>query len=331
MNFIKHKIIPIISNRLNINLLLSLSKQYFLHPFYHTVSDDYLPHIHPLYKPKTVKEFQNDIDYLLKYFHPLSIHDVYLKIKNKNQDSKPYFHLSFDDGLREIYDTVLPFLYRKGIPATIFVNSGFVDNKDLFYRYKAALIMDKLDKGITKNKKKAILRILDRSEKSDIPDIKSELLKINRLNQNILDDIAEVMSLDFRSFLTGYKPYLSTGELKEMQSKGFTIGGHSVDHPHYSLLSEEEQINQTFESCDFVRKNFNEPVSYFAFPFSDAGIKDSLFSQIYEKVQLTFGISGIGYTQNSRHIARLDMEKYGKDAKESINKAYFIYILKKIR
>jgi hypothetical protein len=37
----------------------------------------------------------------------------------------------------------MPILRRKGVPATVFVNSDFVDNQDLFFRFKAALIIDK--------------------------------------------------------------------------------------------------------------------------------------------------------------------------------------------
>ena len=38
-------------------------------------------------------------------------------------------HLTFDDGFRELHDVVAPILLRKGIPATFFVNSAFIDNK----------------------------------------------------------------------------------------------------------------------------------------------------------------------------------------------------------
>ena len=48
--------------------LFRLSKPLVFHPFYHTVSDVYLPHIHPLYKPKKIKDFENDLEFLLHRF-----------------------------------------------------------------------------------------------------------------------------------------------------------------------------------------------------------------------------------------------------------------------
>ncbi len=329
MNFIKQKIIPFIASGININTLVSTSKQYTIYPFYHTVTDDYLPHISPLYKPKTIKEFQNDIDFLLKHFSPISAEDVYLSAKGEIKITKPSFHLSFDDGLREVYDIIFPILYQKGIPATVFVNSDFVDNKNLFYRYKAALIIDKINQGISINEVREISKLLmpfDKSKKN----ITSKILKINYLNCHILDEIASFLGIDFQSYLQNKKPYLSSIELKELHSKGFAIGGHSIDHPLYSLISEDKQIKQTLDSCSFAQKSFNEEYAYFAFPFSDAGIKDSFFSKIFDSVSLTFGISGINAKQNGCHIGRIDMENYARNAEECVKKAYLINIVKGI-
>ncbi|MDR2844055.1 MAG: polysaccharide deacetylase family protein, partial [Candidatus Symbiothrix sp.] len=227
--------------------------------FYHTVSDNYLPHIHPLYAPKSVRTFRQDLDYLLKYFQAVDIHAIRKHVSQEKKITQPSFHLSFDDGLSEVYHNALPVLMEKGIPATVFVNSRFVDNQELFFRHKAALIIDKLrrQKGVS----------------AAIQKIK----KINSADNALLDVVAAVQGIDFQDYLQQQQPYLTVEQLKTMQKNGFTIGGHSIDHPHYSLLSEEEQIRQTVESCLYVRDVFHEPALYFAFPFSDGGVKDTFF------------------------------------------------------
>ena len=269
--------------------------------FYHTVSDDYLPHICPLYKPKTVKEFEADLDFLLRHFQPVGMEELRLHATGEKRVSRPAFHLSFDDGLREVYTVILPILERKGIPATVFVNSAFVDNRDLFFRYKAALIAN------------------------SVP----EVLKINYLERKKLDEIAMDLGIDFDSFLQEQRPYLTTEELKILQQKGFTIGSHSVDHPLYSLLSEEEQVRQTLDSCAFVQNVFSEKRNYFAFPFTEAGVGNQFFEKIFPAVDLTFGISGLHTAQKGRHLGRIDMESYGKNARQCVYKAYIKGFLKK--
>ena len=239
-------------------------------PFYHTVSDEFLPHIHPLYTPKTTKEFSRDLDFLLKHFQPVDMETAFLYCKKEKQLTKPSFHLSFDDGLREVYDIITPILYNKGVPFSVFVNSDFVDNRNLFFRHREVLV-----------------------------------------NQSIDPD----------QFLSEKRPYLSVAQLQEMLGKGVHIGAHSVNHPRYGEITEDEQIVQTLQSCRFVKEIFNQNITTFAFPFSDNGISESFFKSVYSSIDLSFGISGIYFQHDNRHIGRIDMEKYGRNAKECVNKA----------
>jgi peptidoglycan/xylan/chitin deacetylase (PgdA/CDA1 family) len=276
-NFLKRHLLTIPASLVSLRKLISYAGEPVVHIFYHTVSDDYLPHIHPLYQPKNISAFTQDIDFMLRHFQAVSIHDVRRHALKEKIITQPSFHLSFDDGLREVYDVVLPVLSQKGVPATVFVNSAFVDNKTLFYRHKEALSPD----------------------------------------------------IDPHDFLKNSRPYLTTGELRAMQAKGFTIGAHSIDHPRFSGLDEPEQIRQTLESCAFVKEKFGEPYAYFSFPFSDTGISDSFFKAIVEQVELTFGTSGIYTRNNGRHLGRIDMENYGENAKQCIQRAYMTKILKR--
>ena len=129
-----------------IHILQKITKQKILLPFYHTVAEQPLPHIKHLYRMKTVAEFNKDLDFLLKYFEPIDVETLYHFHTNKIVPEKPVFHLSLDDGLKEIYETVAPILLKKGVPATFFVNSKFADNKALFYRYHTSLAIENLKK-----------------------------------------------------------------------------------------------------------------------------------------------------------------------------------------
>ncbi|MDR0732886.1 MAG: polysaccharide deacetylase family protein [Dysgonamonadaceae bacterium] len=302
-----------IAEKINSDLLFRLTKPMIIHPFYHTVSDVYLPYIHPLYNPKKVKDFENDLEFLLRRFDAASISDVSFYRKNPAQLKKHAFHLSFDDGLRGVYENLTPLLYRKGVPATVFVNKDFVNNKQLFYRHKAAILIDKLNNGkISSTVKKEIDA--------------SKIYAVSYANRHLLDEMAVLFDVDFQSFLKTEKPYLTTDELKEMQQKGFTVGAHSIDHPNFGELNPAEQIRQITESCAFVKETFGEQKACFSFPFSDENIPASLFKAIENKVDMSFGITGIQVKNNGRHFGRIDMEKNGGNAGGTINKSFLKYI-----
>ena len=330
MNFLKNTFLSFTSEWVCIQNLISISRQNIIFPFYHAIADECLPHITPLYKFKNIQSFKDDIDFLQKHFQAISIEDLCLHIQGEKIITKPSFHLSFDDGLREVYDIISPILYEKGIPATVFVNSAFVDNADLFYRYKAALVVDKLNRiSINNQLKREIEKLLSEVNLSPKKSMQSEILKINYLQKEQIDKIASLLELDFFTFLQDKKPYLSRSELKTLQTKGFTIGGHSIDHPPYVLLDEETQVMQTLKSCEYVKNEFSEKRTCFSFPFSAQGVGNSFFSKVHDSVDITFGISGINSSHNGKHIERIWMESYANNTKDHIQKAYLSNILKK--
>jgi peptidoglycan/xylan/chitin deacetylase (PgdA/CDA1 family) len=324
MNKIKNYFFSFVANRMSTERLLSrFTHPLLVHPFYRAVTDDYLPHLNPLYKPKNFQKFKNDLDFLGKYFQAVSAEDVLLYTQGEKTLRENAFHLSFDDGLREVYTVVLPYLYRKGIPATVFINNDFVNNEQLFYRHKAALIVDVLTK---KEISSALSKEIE--DRIAIPlkkPLTAKILSVQYPQREILDEIAGLLDIDFEQYLKKQQPYLTTKEIHEMRKKGFTMGAHSVNHPPFAALTEEEQIRQILESVAFVKRVAQEQHRYFSFPFTDEGVSGTVFQTIYKpgkrNVELSFGMTGIGTSYEGRHIARMDMEKYGRDAKEAVNKA----------
>ena len=115
--------------------LQKAAKRYVICPYYHTVSDQPLPHISPLYRHRTVSEFRADLDWLMAHYTPIHWNEI----DAYEQAHKPAFCLTFDDGLKEFYTIVAPILKEKKIPCVCFLNSAFVDNQDLMVRYREAL------------------------------------------------------------------------------------------------------------------------------------------------------------------------------------------------
>jgi len=122
--------------------LIKCSGHQVFFPFYHAVDNEDQPHIKHLYPVKSIHQFENELDTLLKHFKPIDLDKLISLNQSNEKPKKPSIHLSFDDGLRQCYDIIAPILNKRGIPATFFINSAFVENKDLMYRYKISLIYD---------------------------------------------------------------------------------------------------------------------------------------------------------------------------------------------
>lgn len=297
--------------------LIKITKQKLILPFYHTVSNRELPHIRHLYQVRNVKQFTKDLDFFLKHYKPIDLHELKDIISNNKTIKENIFHLSFDDGLRECHEIIAPILKQKGIPATFFLNSNFIDNKKLFYKFKISLIVDKID---TINKKNNVFN------KSLLDNITST----NYSTKNILNKLAKTLELDFNTFLQTNKPYLTTPQIRSLISDGFTIGSHSIDHPEYRFISEKEQIRQTKNSIDFICNKFNLNYKIFAFPFTDFGVKKIFFETLFNNkfAELTFGTAGLKKDEIKQNLQRIPIEVSNKTALYTVKYQYFYYLIK---
>ena len=115
-------------------------------PIYHMISDEDVSYVKHLYSYKNVKSFTADLDFFLKYYKPIDLTTLLISVKEKTELPKHSFLISFDDGFKELYDIVVPILKQKGIPATFFINKCFIDNKEMFYRNKASLLIEHFSK-----------------------------------------------------------------------------------------------------------------------------------------------------------------------------------------
>jgi peptidoglycan/xylan/chitin deacetylase (PgdA/CDA1 family) len=309
-------------------------------------------YVEHLYKPRSVKQFKADLDYFLANYEPISLTDVIAINQGKKVLSKPSFHLTFDDGLSNFYHVIAPILKERNIPATVFLNTDFVDNKEFFYRYKASMLLDRFLK-FDDTDRKVYCKFIDNQKekiaekeawsqgisykkrnvpKSKIPnsEIISFLMDITYRKKYLLDELAERLGFNFKNFLATKKPYLSINQIKELQQQGFTFGSHSVDHPMYgSIIDTHVQESQTLESLAWLEKHIQPKHKTFAFPFHDIGVKNHFFDVIKDALEISFGTSGFKNDAIPTNLQRLDMEKATGSAKNFIRKETFKRKLKK--
>ncbi len=291
-------------------------------PFYHLASDDEVPHVKHLYRCRTVKEFTDDLDFLLKHFHPVGLRDVLSWLKDGATLPENAFHLTFDDGLREVYEPIAPILEEKGVPATFFLTTDFLDNKSLGFAHEKGLLQFALS---SKPDRAEPVKSVLHKHGIEAPDVMRSIKNVRYDQQDALDEIAPLLDVDFAAYLAERKPYVTTEQVKELMTRGFTIGAHSVDHPLYSQLSLREQIRQTTESVRILKERFALDYAVFAFPFSDMNVTTTYYEETLDRggVDASFGASGLFDDAHPRNLQRLWLE-YGDASAEERVRAEFV-------
>ncbi len=279
-------------------------------PYYHMVSDRDVIHVKHLYPHKRLKAFTDDLEFLLRNYSPVSLLDLLDCLKQGRPLPGKSFLLTFDDGFREMHEIVAPLLKTRGIPAAFFINSAFTDNKELCYQHKASVLAERLRTPRSPGTENEVRRMLAaRGVAGD--DVVPGILSIPYQRRDILDEVARVMSVDFDDYLQQCRPYLTSGQVRDLIREGFAIGAHSIDHPLYAFLPYEEQVRQTRESMRFVRDTYGLDYGAFAFPHGDRGVPMKFFAELSGAgtIDISFGTSGLLEDAWPRNIQRISFEK----------------------
>jgi peptidoglycan/xylan/chitin deacetylase (PgdA/CDA1 family) len=314
------------------NLLIKGIKGSVVSPFYHLVSDAPPLHVKSLYRVLSVKEFENDLDFLLKHFKPIDANALINYLESDVKSDKPHLFLSFDDGFKEVHEIIAPILLKKGIPATFFVNPAYIDNADLMFRCKIGLIVDKLESlSYSKTTYSAIAQLLE--VPSNLGSIKTKLLALTYDHKVLIENIAEKINLNFNEYLRSVKPYLTLSQLQELSKLGFTIGGHSYNHPYFNEISFDEQLNEVEASMKWINDRFPNQPRLFAFPFTDYGVSDELISRMVLQpnnlCDISFGTSGLQPIRFNRHLQRIPMEERNILGRNIVRGEILYYLTKK--
>jgi len=302
--------------------MISWTGQDTVFPFYHTLSSEALPHISHLYRVAKPDEFKKDMDQLLKYFDALSMED-YLEGKAGKQ-GRPGMVLTFDDGLKGCHDIVAPLLKERGIPATFFLNNKFIDNKGLFYRYKASLLIHQVMGDCRARERVAAFLRIDRQQ------VEASIRLIGWAQAALLDALAKEAELDFSGYLRDRPVYMSSEEVNELIEWGFDIGAHSSDHADFSLLETDEMINQIKSSIRDLQQRFGIQTAWFSFPFSSDRVPGKVIDTLLDEgtAKALLGTAGLKRSRRREYIQRIPMEKYQTAALEAMKTEYFYYLLK---
>lgn len=96
---------------------------------YHDVSDPDSPQYSPLYSTH-VGQFQRQIELLAKHFKFVPLDEV---VAHNPSSRQRLASITFDDGFLSVKEQAFPYLKKKQIPFTVFVNRMAIKHNRLFY------------------------------------------------------------------------------------------------------------------------------------------------------------------------------------------------------
>ncbi len=292
--------------------------------YYHTVSDESLPHIEHLYKYKGIESFKRDLDYLASHYTMISPS----QLLNKESIPDDSCLLTFDDGFSECKTIIAPLLLEKGIEAAFFITSDFLDNKDMYFRNQLSVLINALDKNEYSQTQLECCNSLFPDSMVDGKELKEAILTLSYENKDILDRAFTILDLDMKEYLGKSKPYMSSEDVQWLVDKGFYIGSHSINHAPLNKLPFDEQINQMLESTNTICSKYNLPYRISSLPHNDRGLEGAFFHQMRLNLDLLFGGHGLTHKPNFNYYKRVNPE-HNRNIRFFLEKQFGIKLVRK--
>jgi len=179
--------------------------------------------------------------------------------------------LTFDDGYRDNLTHVAPILKRLGLPATIFLVTGYIGTPNALWFDRVAMAF-----------KNATARRVAVGHGRMLPlgTVRERLLALDAAlaHLKLVPDEDRLPAVDH--LISALHPgaperpkrlMLSWDEVGALRGLGFSIGAHTVTHPILSRLAPARAWEEIQGSKAAIEKTLGEPVSAFAYPNGGVG------------------------------------------------------------
>ena len=240
--------------------------------------------------------------------------------------------LTFDDGLRDHVDYVLPELERRGLWAMFFIPNGMYKSGELLAPHRAhhllganggvdmlAALQGRIAPDMLVNEHREEFRINTYADQ-DNDSATTEFKRI--LNYFIAPDarkaVLDSLMADYCDETALFEAlYMTPQEIRLLVEKGMIVGSHSVSHPIFSTLSPKAQEWEITESFDFLEEaSGGLGLRTFCYPYGHSHTYDADTVRLLEQsgCRLAFTAEHRDVTADDMACAPLELPRHDCNA-----------------
>jgi peptidoglycan/xylan/chitin deacetylase (PgdA/CDA1 family) len=211
-------------------------------------------------------EFDRQMAYLARNHNCLSLPDA-VRLLRSGRLPKRSVIVTFDDGYLDNLTLALPILKAHGVPATIYITTGMVENTTTPWWYELEQIIRRQDHlEFEWNGRPRSEKIIDSRRKRDCYERINRMMKsMNPADQRRL---LERLSNDAGRRLQGGWEVLDRGQVRHLAKEPLiTIGAHTHRHPVLSSLPPGQLRVELQGSRRLLEEWTGTPVTHLAYPF----------------------------------------------------------------
>ena len=250
----------------------------------------------------TAEQFEAVAGMLARNFAVMPL-DEGIERLGKNALPPAALSITFDDGYRDNLDVAAPILAARGMVATFFVATGFLDGGWMFN--------DRIIEACKATTRTSAKLPVAGLEAMDLGAEQDRVAAAHAIISNV-----KYLPVDQRSAMVDQLedqleirlqrgPMLDPTGVRRLRELGMTIGAHTVTHPILAKVDHRQARTEIFGSRTYLSELLREPIRLFAYPNGRPG-------QDYrpEHMQIVVEAGFASAVNTSPCIARPDMSAF---------------------
>lgn len=254
----------------------------------------------------SVADFGWQMNHVRMNFSPITFKTL-LRILDGEEEAPPRpVVITFDDGFDDNYQHAFPILNALGVPATMFISTGYIDGERTFWYDRLANLLLRtphasldfeefggpIELGDIQSRRRVIGRVL--TELKRMPNTR-RLEVLERLEVRL-----GLSQFDLDAFQSHPMDW---NQVREMAAAGIEIGSHTVTHPILSNLTDEELRFEMVESRRTIERQIGQPVEVISYPVGGRAEFNERVQQAARDAGYRLGAS---YIPGTNPLANLD-------------------------
>ena len=232
--------------------------------------------------------------------------------------------VTFDDGYNDNYHNAFPILKSLGIPATIFLSTGYIGSPKPFWFELVAHIVYRAPNGLMALDDLQLTLRLDDDVASRRTATYQLLRKLKQVRNKQRLSFLEQFEHDYASVVdTASFPLsqpMTWDQIREMHTAGIEFGSHTITHPILSQLDDKALEYELAGSKQQIEQELDDPILVLAYPVGDTTAFDERVMRAAQNSGYRLGVS---YIKGVNRLDKLDHFTLYRQHVESYTSKYF--------
>jgi peptidoglycan/xylan/chitin deacetylase (PgdA/CDA1 family) len=236
---------------------------------YHRIDDPFNPNFQT-FKPNvstTAEGFSEQISFLQSHFNILSQDQLISWLEGRSKLPPYPAMITFDDGYRDNFLHAYPLLKSRGVPATIFLATNYIEKAKPFAWDMAAYCFFHTDANSVDLPFLGERHWANAQERDNLLQEWFEVLKTypEQEKQNAIEQLPALLNVTISDSAFAHM-HLTWDEVREMSNNGITMGAHTMSHPILTRIPLSSAQQELLGSKERVESELEKPVKSFAYP-----------------------------------------------------------------